>query len=622
MTVAPKAPHGPEPPVSEAGASWVVALGVPGRARRELQLAAPDGAVPDTAAADGCEVVFDGVLYDADDLRRELGLEPGEAAGVAELLLRAYLRWQDGLPERLSGRFALAIRDVVKGRVLCIRDPLGVHPFFYADRGEEILVSTSIDALLADERVPAGVNRAAVADHLLHRWPDVGETYFEAVRRVPPGHVMVGDAAGIRSRRYWDPVPPGEAVRWVSDDEVEQFPDLLDRAVERCLDLGTPGIFLSGGLDSVSVAALATDLASERGLPTPQAMSLIFSDPDAYEEPVQRGVAEALGLPHYMLGIEEAVGEHRLLLAAAELSASRPAPLQTMWAPAYLRLAREGAARGVETILTGTGGDEWLTVTPLVARDMLRHLDFAGLARLAQANSRSFQVPRREIWRRLIWKYGAKEMLRTAAGTILRATAPSLLQAYRRRVVSRDTLPWVAPDPALRAELDERGMAAWSERERPDSYYFRELRESLEHPLVAMEYEEIYENGRDAGVRFAAPFIDPELVNFLYRTPLDVLNRGGRAKGLVRDYLDTRFPELGFRRQKKVAATSYARSVRKEQAAGVWRALGGMQSLAELGVLDAARFERFFFEAAAEGHRKDYRIWDALALEAWLRARI
>src|SRR4051794_31136831 len=140
MTVAPKVFSGAEAPIrSEATASWVAALAIPGRARREMRLTAPDGFAPTTAVAGGCELVFEGVLYDADDLRRELGLEAGEARDVADLLLRGYLRWQDGLLDRLSGRFAFAIRDATNARVLCVRDPLGIHPLFYADRGEEVL---------------------------------------------------------------------------------------------------------------------------------------------------------------------------------------------------------------------------------------------------------------------------------------------------------------------------------------------------------------------------------------------------------------------------------------------------------------------------------------------------
>ena len=607
-------------PAEGVAGSWVARFALPGRRQAEAALEVA-GEVPLRAARDGCTVLFDGVLHD-EGLRRELGEEAHDAASDAELLLRAYRHAGPGFLDRLRGRFALIVRDEPNARVLCARDPLGIHPLFYAERDGELLLSPSIDALLADARVPGAVDRTVVAGHLCHRWFAPDATYFEAVRRVPPGHVLIADSGGLRSRRFWDPVPPGEPVRWISDHELEHFPDLFAQAVDRCLDLGPAGIFLSGGLDSVSVAAEAVDRAGSRGLPAPQPLSLVFPDAEANEEEVQRGVARALGLPPFLLGFDEALQGKPALVAAVELSARRATPLQSMWTPAYLQLADEGVSRGVRTVLTGTGGDEWLTVTPLLAPDLLRSLDFRGLARVAAAHRRSYRVTATEVWRRLLWKYGTRPLLSAVAGTVLRAIAPWLLRTYRRRVIERGTPSWVAPDAALRAELMRRAQESWPARPQ-GSYYFHELRESLEHPLVAMEMEEIHENGREAGVRFAAPFLDADLVDFLYRTPLDALNRGGRSKGLVRDHLSTRFPALGFERQKKVTATSFARHLQTTQGRLAWERLGGVQALVELGVVDDAGFRRFF-DAATAGRDPDtyYRIWETLSLEAWLRPRL
>ena len=88
----------------------------------------------------------------------------------------------------------------------------------------------------------------------------------------------------------------GTAVRWADEEELENFDALLDQAVDRCLALGPTAIYLSGGLDSISVAAVATDRARNRGLNDPLALSLHFPEPQSNEEKVQRGVARELGL--------------------------------------------------------------------------------------------------------------------------------------------------------------------------------------------------------------------------------------------------------------------------------------------------------------------------------------
>ena len=91
-------------------------------------------------------------------------------------------------------------------------------------------------------------------------------------------------------------------------------------------------------------------------------------------------------------------------------------------------------------------------------------------------------------------------------------------------------------------------------------FYFRELWESLDHPLTAMEMEEVFESGTRMGLRILMPYWDADLLEMLYRIPPHLLNKGGRSKGLVRQSVARRFPQLGFERQKKVIATNFFNS--------------------------------------------------------------
>jgi asparagine synthetase B (glutamine-hydrolysing) len=148
------------------------------------------------------------------------------------------------------------------------------------------------------------------------------------------------------------------------------------------------------------------------------------------------------------------------------------------------------------------------------------------------------------------------------------------------------------------------------------------MRSALDHPMVALEMEEVVENGRSTGIRAFAPFLDVDLVDFLMRTPPDLLSRQGMSKSLVRDSLARRFPELGFEQQRKVAATPYARSVLKDQTPQAWRQMGGLPALAELGVVDPARFSREVVEKPEKTPLEQFNLWDALNLEAWLQPRL
>ena len=226
------------------------------------------------------------------------------------------------------------------------RDPVGVYPLFYASVEGEWLFSTSIEALTQHPRVSGEVNRAALADHLCHRWPDVEETFFKNVKRVPPGHVIrVGRSKQVR--RYWELPIPGAGVDWIREDELDRFDELLDQAVERCLCLGPAAIYLSGGLDSVSVAAVAAENSQRKGLPPPWALSLGFPA-ECNEEEIQRGVAKNLGLPQVLMTLGDAVGHDGLLLAALKMNSHCSMPMLNPWNPAYHRLGLEGKQRGLQ----------------------------------------------------------------------------------------------------------------------------------------------------------------------------------------------------------------------------------------------------------------------------------
>ncbi|MGI8605738.1 MAG: asparagine synthase-related protein, partial [Gaiellaceae bacterium] len=418
--------------------------------------------------------------------------------------------------------------------------------------------------------------------------------------------------------RYWNPAPPGEPVDWIREDELDQFDELLDQAVGRGLALGPAGIFLSGGLDSVSVAATAVDRARREGSPPPLALSLVFPTLEANEETVQRGVAEGLGLAHVLLDFEDAAGTRGLLTPALEISAGLPSPLLNVWFPAYRTLTAEGASRGCRVILTGGGGDEWLTVSPFLAADRMRSADVRGLASLWSMMNRSYRLSRLATLRSVLWTFGGKPLV--AAGA--ERYAPSALAMYRRRQKRRLTPAWIAPDPALRRDIFDRAAASVLPTTEA-GFYLREGQLSLDHSLISMEMEELHETGLRTGVPVRMPFWDAQLVDFLYRTPPELLNEGGRAKGLVRQMLARKFPELGFERHRKVLATNYFTEVMAREVPGVWRKLGGAPALESLGIVDGTQLQSAVREVFERNqHQGVSRIWNLLTVEAWVRSHL
>jgi asparagine synthase (glutamine-hydrolysing) len=494
---------------------------------------------------------------------------------------------------------------------------------FYASCGKNVLLSPSVETLLKHPRVPVALNRAALADHLCDRWPRPEETYFEAVNRVPPGHVLRFSLAGLDLFRYWDPAPSVTSETSVREDELERFDGLLEQAVRRCMGLGGTGIYLSGGIDSAAGAATAAGQGGDTGFPRPWALSLAFPDARGVAEVlVQREVAAKLGLPQLMVGFDEAVGPKGLLRPALDISGTMPAPLLTRTEPAFRHLGIEGRSRGCRVVMTGGGGDEWLAVSPFFAADLMAKLDFPGLIRLVSTTHRSYQRSRFSVLQSVLWTFGARVLLRAAARRALSAADPAVSRSYYQRRLIRETPSWIAPDPALRRTMVERAEQRMS-AEQPAEYYARELKLGLDHPLVSMRMEERFESGRQIGLQILNPFWDADLVEFLYRVSPAMKNRGGRSKALIRPLLAREIPGLGLERQRKVEAFGFYRAIDAAEGASAWEAMGGTSALGALGVVDerALRSAVEFFLLAPLTN-DSFRLWHVLNHEAWTRSHM
>jgi asparagine synthetase B (glutamine-hydrolysing) len=588
-----------------------------------LQVEAIGGTPPQEATEDVYRVVFEGWLYNRAELEAVAGVP--STVDDALLILRVYRALGEGVVDRIKGRFVLLIWDGARGELICVRDPLGSYPLFYAPRDGEVLLSTGIEDLVRQPGVSAALNRVVIAEHLCSRLSGIEETYYEAVRRVPQGHLLSWGAGEPQARRYWDPVPAPGSDDWIGEEELEQFDQILEQAVGRCLEMGPPGIFLSGGLDSVSIAAMAADLCEAREVPAPWALSLVFPHPDTDESKTQRAVAAQLGLPQVLIGYDEAVAPAARVEAAVEGSRDAPAPLVGIWPPAYWRLAAEGKRRGCQVILTGGGGDEMLLTSPYVAADLMRRFEVGGLWRLYRQSWRSSSRSPLSIAKSVFWSNSARLLLVRNARRVRGSVAQSVLRERWRRQIAEGTPPWVRPDPQLRSELEARAIeeaASWPPAS--GSFLDSENRSYLDNPVNSIEMERLFEEGRRVGIPIVEPYWDADLQEFLYRVPPELLASSGRTKGLVRAMLARRFPTLGFERQRKVVGTAFAFDTFHSELPIALRAIGGARALADLGLVDRHKLDEAVvrFASSPSEHWRGNSLWHVLSLEAWVRPRL
>lgn len=318
-------------------------------------------AVIDTSAAGhqpmvdpvtGSALVVNGEIYNFRELRESL-IQRGEvfrSASDSEVLLRGLVRDGEEFLPRLRGMFALAFVDGAKRQLLLARDPLGVKPLYVARAPGRVLFASEVRALAASACLPMDVDLRGVASLLAFGAVQHPFTTLRAVRSLEPGSCLLWDLACPRAepvkRRFWS-FPPTQ--RWSVRDAEEAVREQLRRAVREQLVSDVPvGVFLSGGVDSGILAALAAEVN-----PQIRAFTVTFPDaPDLDEGPLASQTASALGLRQTAIP----VGETECLSAADRWLAASDQP--SIDGLNVHIVAAAVKAAGITVALSGQGGDE------------------------------------------------------------------------------------------------------------------------------------------------------------------------------------------------------------------------------------------------------------------------
>jgi asparagine synthase (glutamine-hydrolysing) len=190
---------------------------------------------------------------------------PQSSCTDAELILRAYRTWGEACVEHLRGDFAFAIWDDAKQELFCARDHMGVKLLYYAHVGSCVIFSNTLECIRQHPLVSDRLNDLAVADFLLFGVNcDLAATSFAQIQRIPPAHTATWSARGFRLSRYWT-MPVDEPLLYPrSGDYLDRFHELLQKSVADRLRANRVWVFMSGGLDSPTLAAAARDLMSRR----------------------------------------------------------------------------------------------------------------------------------------------------------------------------------------------------------------------------------------------------------------------------------------------------------------------------------------------------------------------
>jgi asparagine synthase (glutamine-hydrolysing) len=255
----------------------------------------------------GDAIIFNGEIYNFHALRQRLE-DLGHrfrSTGDTEVLLRALSEWGERALEELDGMFGIAFYHAATQRVLLARDPLGIKPLYVARVKDAIVFASEVRAVLASGLVPDDLDPAGVASFLAYGSPQDPLTVHRFVRSMPAGCSSWLDAASlagspVAQRRYWR-LPPLQS--WCPDDvAVARVKDELAGSVRRQCAADVPlGVFLSGGIDSATMAALAVTTHGP-----PQTFAVGFEVTGVVDETTAAAdTAQALGTRHYQTIVDD-----------------------------------------------------------------------------------------------------------------------------------------------------------------------------------------------------------------------------------------------------------------------------------------------------------------------------
>src|ERR1700693_73788 len=189
----------------------------------------------------GVALVFNGEAYDFSALRDQLRAKghPFTSRSDTEVVLRAYLEWEEGFPEHVHGMFALALWDSRRRKLLLARDRLGKKPLYYFLRGSRVVFGSELKALLAHGAVPRELDPEALVQYLACEYVPAPASILRGVRKLPAAHLAVLDEHGFRLRRYWD-LPASSEERGGPGAAAGELVRLLDAAVAKRLVADVP----------------------------------------------------------------------------------------------------------------------------------------------------------------------------------------------------------------------------------------------------------------------------------------------------------------------------------------------------------------------------------------------
>lgn len=595
------------------GSGWVSEKNVQlGHVRLSIQDVSENGSQPYHSANGNYIMVFNGEIYNHWQIRKDLSKPDSEyrSSSDTETILEGYIELGDKIFDRLNGIFALAIYDRIKNRLLVVRDRFGVKPLYYAQNGNEFQFCSELKALKpADEEL----NFKALSNYVRFLWSPGEDTPLKHVKKLLPGELLILDLGPellitkkhIAVKRF-----NGERLNIEEDELIDKVDYLMVQAVKRQLLSDVPvGFFLSGGLDSSLIVAIARKLLPDEKIQCFTIDTTEFAKTEGFSNDLDYAqiVAKELNVDLEVVNAKpDILNDFDKMIWLLDEPQADPAPFNV------LNISIKAKEMGYKVLVGGAGGDD--VFSGYRRHQMIKYekiIDNIPQKLLALLGSTSGMInPITSNKRRII------KLLKT-----LKKPKSDRLFTYF------DWLDWDETKelfrPEVKADLDSL-----------DGYKF--FRNSLAHiPLEKDKLNQLLQleltsflvdhnlnytdkMGMAAGVEIRVPFLDNDLVDFSYLIPTKYKLNNQTTKYILKKVAERYLPHEVIYRSK----AGFGAPVRKwitQDLAPVIETRLSKQRLDEFQVFDSQKVIDLI-EANKQGKiDASYSIWALLSIESWAR---
>ena len=564
------------------------------------------GAQPVTNETGQVWAALNGEIYNHRELRAQLEAcgHRFRTHGDTEVLAHAWEEWGEQSVQRLDGMFALAIWDGARRVLFLARDRMGEKPLYYAATPSALVFGSELRALIEHPAVCPELSLGALAAYLAFEYVPDPLSMIAGVAKLPPGHTLTvrpGRAPCVR--RYWDvrfePEPTVSEAEWC-----ERLVAQLAESVRRRLAADVPvGLFLSGGIDSSAVLALAARTWTGGPLKT---FSVGFSEPPYDERPFARSVARRFGATHHELVFDPA-DACSLLEKGGDLFDEPLVDGSFLPTYALSRFAREH----VTVTLGGDGGDELFCGYPtyLVAR-RLPALDRAPRWLLGAIGAAIERLPRStayfgpatllaQLWRGV--PYPAAVRTQVLLGGLTPGERASLLSRDVRAAFAREPYDLIAATLAEAHTADPLEQAIY---------------QHCKFYLAGQNLANVDRASMACGLEVRAPFLDHAVVELAGRIPARLKLRGLTLKHVLKQALRPLLPREILERRKQGFSVPLG-SWLCGSLRGLMQEWLRADRVAEVGLFEPATVNCLVDEHLG-GRRSHAKIlWSLLVFDAW-----